>query len=56
MIDAVIGAIILLALLWGTAELTADPGDNETPPSLWSDLLLALAFVYILRYLRQHQD
>jgi hypothetical protein len=51
--DFLIGAAIILVILFGGAALTADV--DEERPSLFQDLLLALTFVYILRYLRRYR-
>lgn len=56
MTEPIIGAAIILALLWGTAALTREPADEPGPPSLWQDLLLVIALVYLLRYLRRYQN
>jgi hypothetical protein len=54
--EPIIGAAVIIVLLWGMAALAREQDGEPAPPSLWHDLLLVLALVYLLRYFRRYQQ
>ena len=59
MVEPLVGALVVLGLLWGLTTLGAmvDGGDDDpSAPTLVHDLLFVVSLIYILRYLRTRRS